>query len=438
MGSFAINPILKLLDNGNFNGYVKINHGFWDILLKANKKCGWPKSNTNLKLLDEAIGREYFFEGNYVEELLEGVNKASTDIPGLEIVASLGDLPNREISQSDENESFLSTITSIPFNLERAMIFKASVEDGSILQFIKKLESKKLVVVAPSEHCSNSFLSTSQFVQFIEIPYATAIRSRQKILARTRHALLLAPDSYVIIQAGSLSAWLTTSLCMDFPEAKFLDLGIAANSFSPLLLASRNPGWYNARKSPLDQYFGSFATFMGNERSNEETTFEIYSYLSRLSQKIRAHGATMTINDIEILVKEIVIARETNENIAYAFSPLLTDIGKLLHKRGANEASLQCLKLAINPILPGFWQPLHWLSKVEIEIGSFDDALNRLESACQISKFEWALKVDASRLCLKMTNRQDALNYLGASLDLVDEPNQAQKKLIEELGVKTS
>jgi tetratricopeptide (TPR) repeat protein len=429
----AINPIMELLDDRHFNGYVKINHGFWDLLFKANQQHGWPRNECDLELLDKEISKDYFFNSNYVEELLDGVNEARNKIPGLEIVASLGDLPNRLTSQVGEKELFLSTITSIPFDLDRSMIFKAAVEDGSMLSFIKRIESKQLIVVAPSEHCSNSFLSASPLVEFIEIPYSTAIRSRKKILARIKSSLMLVPDSWVIIQAGSLSAWITTRLCLDFPDARFLDLGIAANSFSPMLLASRNQGWYAARKSNLNQYFTLFNDYMGITRSSETDMLDVFSYISQANQNVRARGATMSIHDVDVLVKQILHTRDSNERSANAFSPLLTDIGKLLQKKGAMEASLNCLTLAKEHTLPGFWQLLHQMYKVEIELENFDSALNHLEEARQIGKFEWLLSVEASMHCLKLNNRQGAMKFLETSLDLVDAPNKVQLKLLKKL-----
>lgn len=196
--------------------YAKINHGFWERLIREAERrakgADLPVDPFDAELLG----------------MLQGLPSLDPPIdfgagplawPGSEGIGGYPRLPVAKV------EALIAA--SVPAAAQTAdpLVWRSSLCDGGFVEVVDALRERVVVVVGPDW--------TETFGAFARLPrcrhvgiHATEAKAGRQDLARR----LIAEhrpeeDPVYLVQAGSLSAWLVIRLAPLLPRATFLDLG---------------------------------------------------------------------------------------------------------------------------------------------------------------------------------------------------------------------
>lgn len=196
--------------------YAKINHGFWERLIREEER--------RAKGADVPVDP---FDAELLE-MLQTLPRSEPPIdfgagplawPGSEGIGGYPRLPIATV------EALIAA--SVPAAAQTAdpLVWRTSLHDGGLVDVIEALRGRQVVVVGPDW--------TGSFGAFARLPRCrhVAIHATQAKAERVGLAARLTaehrPDEepVYLVQAGSLSAWLVIRLAPVLPRATFLDLG---------------------------------------------------------------------------------------------------------------------------------------------------------------------------------------------------------------------
>jgi dTDP-4-amino-4,6-dideoxygalactose transaminase len=230
---------------------IKITHGFWERLVRIERAVGWPVDEASRRLADRVGGRsgEGFFTGGFVDELVALLGGLPDD-PALRVGVALsawrGD--DRIVGTPRYPAACLAMVDRLlPAHARRCdgLILKTAVETGDFLSFMEALKPFHVIVVGPAIVAGFGTFARLASHDFVEIHPTQARVTRFEIEARVAAAVTAAPagrEVAVLAQAGSLAAWLVLRLRPRWPDARFVDAGLALSLCAPDDILVRNWG----------------------------------------------------------------------------------------------------------------------------------------------------------------------------------------------------
>jgi len=230
---------------------IKITHGFWERLVRIERAMAWPVDEARRRAADAVGGRsgEGFFAGGFVDELvalLRGLPDDSGLRVGVALSAWRGD--DRAVGTPRYPAACAAMVERLlPAHARRydGLILKTAVETGDFLTFMEALAPFHVIVVGPAVIAGFGAFARLESHDFVEIHPTRARLARVEIEARVAAAIAAAPAGRpvaVLVQAGSLAAWLILRLRPRYAEVRWVDGGLALSLCAPDDILVRNWG----------------------------------------------------------------------------------------------------------------------------------------------------------------------------------------------------
>jgi len=211
---------------------IKINHGYWERLVRADEHLAAGISDP--VELDNLLGQPFLFVTDYLSDMQDALDRLSGASGNVELSATpyawpasrrIGGMPRRGLA---------ATLAKIRKHVHErhinddGLIWKQAVYDGSIRLLFDRLRDRSVVLVGPPWllHLGD-FAGIPDFRHEVIDPVGARGKRHEFIAAlRARHD----PSSHLLylVQAGSFSPWLGARL-MDFANASVLDIGLPLN-----------------------------------------------------------------------------------------------------------------------------------------------------------------------------------------------------------------
>lgn len=209
--------------------------------------------------LDHLIGRRYFTEGGFLDELAFEISNwppppfgpflscSSRAFPDEDSLAPLPPTPRDRIDVfiRDRAPPFAAGVDGL--------LWKRAVLDGTISNFLHSLRNRKVVLVGPTHLQAHQQCWRWPNFEMIEISRIDARAERECILNRIVAAMAGVDYPIVALQCGSMSAWMVARLFKRGVQAAVLDLGRALDFIDPGLIL--NQPWGAAHAETLVRNF---------------------------------------------------------------------------------------------------------------------------------------------------------------------------------------
>jgi dTDP-4-amino-4,6-dideoxygalactose transaminase len=231
--------------------FIKITHGFWERLVRIERSVGWPRDDAGRAAADAAAGRvgEGFFADGFVEELIALLG-AMPDDEALRVGVALGAWRGdaRIVGTPRYPDDCAAMVDRLlPAHARRTdgLVLKTAVETGAFLSFMTALAPFHVIVLGPALIAGFGEFARLQSHTFIEIHPTQARRARRYIESALAAAIKAAPVGRpvcVLLQAGSLSAWLVLRLRPRCGQVRWVDGGLALSLCAPDDILGRNWG----------------------------------------------------------------------------------------------------------------------------------------------------------------------------------------------------
>lgn len=244
----------------NFS-FIKINHGFWEGIADAYAAYGEPIAAKHHVAADRVARRPFFFEGGFVDELLQLLRKAvrSPDralFIGLELSAWPGDeaLVGTPVRPERSNPVVKEFRTANTADVD-GLLLKRAVMDGEILKLFDTLRSMRVILVGPQYIEPLGQAAGWEHFEFLPIHPKNARKTRLHTETQLR-SLLDQPcerATCVLLQAGTLAPYWILRLRDLYPRTRWIDGGLAFSIASPEDLLERHWGQVY-RKEILSTY----------------------------------------------------------------------------------------------------------------------------------------------------------------------------------------
>lgn len=196
--------------------YAKINHGFWERLIREaerrTKGADLPIDPFDAELLG----------------MLKNLPHADPPIdfgagplawPGSEGIGGYPRLPVARVQAQID--------ACVPVEAQTAdpLIWRSSLSDGGFIEVVEALRGRDVVVVGPDWTETFGAFARLTRCRHVCIHATQAKAGREDLAQRLVAEHQPETDPVYLIQAGSLSAWLVIRLAPLLPKASFLDLG---------------------------------------------------------------------------------------------------------------------------------------------------------------------------------------------------------------------
>lgn len=195
--------------------------------------------------MDRLIQRRFFTESGFLDEISSDLAHWSPPPNGPFLSCSSQAFPDDELlaplppMRRHKIDEFIRThAPSFAAGVD-GLIWKRGVLDGSIVGFLKSLGKNKVVLVGPAHLRVHQKCWRWPTFEMIEIHPAEARAERESILDRIVTAISGADFPIVLLQCGSLSAWMVARLFRRNAEAAVLDLGRALDFIDPDLILAQ-------------------------------------------------------------------------------------------------------------------------------------------------------------------------------------------------------
>ncbi|MCP4475079.1 MAG: hypothetical protein GY821_11060 [Gammaproteobacteria bacterium] len=232
--------------------YTKINHGFWENLVKIEQKLNGLKAD-NYKIawrLDRETYQD-MMECGFLDEILTMFQQLNQRPKNLLTAFSYDSSPgsNRTTCDPTVGKSACERIFSLTLpsgyrNDGTGLEFKMAAISGDIKHFFDYIANKPSLLIGGKEVALLSKFIGAADMKQMRISSGRAKLVRQKILAKTQALLEKEPwRKIILIQAGSLSFWLTVKLQRLFPAITLLDIGMPLDLGNFTLVDNRKEGW---------------------------------------------------------------------------------------------------------------------------------------------------------------------------------------------------
>jgi len=231
---------------------AKINHGFWDTW-RTVEELRTPEPDISPAELDRAVRRRFMVEGGFLDEMEEVLKKWRPPPGGPYLSCSADAFPGEDRmtpvprTPREGMEDILAR-KAPSFSLNSGgLVWKKAVLDGSIGKFLRAIGDQQVIVVGPPHLRVHEQIWRWPDVHFEEIHPTDARKDRHAILQRLERILASQQFSTVLLQCGSLSAWMVSRLHR--PDANYcvFDLGRALDFVDPDKSLSQPWGAVHAR-----------------------------------------------------------------------------------------------------------------------------------------------------------------------------------------------
>jgi dTDP-4-amino-4,6-dideoxygalactose transaminase len=273
---------------------IKLTHGFWERLERIERAVGWPVAAAAREVADRVGGRsgEGFFAGGFVDELLALLGGLPDD-PALWVGVALSAWRGDErIVGTPRHPAGCAAMVErlLPAHARRCdgLILKTAVETGDFLTFLEALAGFHVIVVGPPVIAGFGAFARLASSAFVEIHPTQARLARFEIEARVAAAITAAPAGRpvaVLLQAGSLAAWLVLRLRPRSPGVRWVDGGLALSLCAPEDILVRN--WGRVWRAWIVR---SYNLWTGAALPTEET-LPVLAAAARLGAEIEARRA---------------------------------------------------------------------------------------------------------------------------------------------------
>ncbi len=232
--------------------YTKINHYFWEMLVKIERQLNGLKAD-NHKIawrLDRQIYHD-MMECGFLDEMLAMFQQLNQRPKNLLTAFSYHSSPGSSRTTCDPTvgKSACERIFSLVLpkgyrNNGTGLEFKMAAITGDIKDFFDYVAGKPSLLIGGKEVRLLPEFIGARDMKHMQISSGRAKLSRQKILTKTRALLEKEPwRKIVLIQAGSVSFWLTVKLQRIFPAITICDMGLPLDLGNFTLLNTRKNGW---------------------------------------------------------------------------------------------------------------------------------------------------------------------------------------------------
>lgn len=239
---------------------AKLNHGFWENWLEVERELERGVYNPGAAL-DGAIRRRYFTEGGFLEELRAELlawaeppdgpflSCSSQAFPHDDFLAPLPPIPREQIDR------FIGK-KAPPFSVGvDGLIWKRAVLNGSIAGFLQGLSGSRVVMVGPAHLKAHQECWRWRDFAMVDIHPTEARAEREMIFDRALSASANADYPVLLLQCGSMSAWMVAKLFRWGVQAAVLDLGRALDFIRPEVILTQP--WGAAHTETLARNFAS-------------------------------------------------------------------------------------------------------------------------------------------------------------------------------------
>ena len=259
-----IGAFLKAFQERENFAYSKINHGFWEALGDVYCELGEPVNSADHVEADRIAKRKDFFEGGFVDELLEllRINIVPPLDPSLFLAFELTAWPddNAIIGTPFFPERSVPVLEKVTGAYEKSvdgLLLKRAVMDGSINTLFDALKDFHVVLVGPEYIQPLLTLAKFDNSDFVAIHPTDARRDRLETETKLRGMLndltMNNKQVCVLLQAGTLAPYWILKLRADFPTVRWIDGGLALSIGCPDDLLKR-PWGKTYRKEIISTY----------------------------------------------------------------------------------------------------------------------------------------------------------------------------------------
>ena len=235
-----LDAFVHAFDRDDSFAYLKINHGFWEVLADVEFEMGWPASDEERSRADVIARRPSFFAGGFVDELIALLENTARDHPSslhvcLELSAWPGD--NRIIGtpfRPERSKPLFERFAGSFQRLGSGLLLKQAVNDGTIARFFERLPAYYVVLVGP-EYLSPFFeLVGINDGKFIPIHSSRARENRDEVEEWIRTSITGASrPPVVLLQAGTLAPYWILRMHRQHPGVRWVDGGLAFSICDP-------------------------------------------------------------------------------------------------------------------------------------------------------------------------------------------------------------
>ncbi|MPZ55016.1 MAG: hypothetical protein GEU91_00690 [Rhizobiales bacterium] len=233
-------------------GYTKLNHGFWERLVRIETLIGTfsVSDEDRAREIDRRTGTPFFLETGFLPEFLDLYRETAPRLTNVVFAVSTGAWPGSDVIEGTPYmgkancQKLIGRLT--PAGLNRAgdgLEFKRAVINGEITRLTDALRRHPILIVGPKMIAALAEFLGHHDATFIDIHERAARGARHDILAAIGQAVDRPGQlPVVLIQAGSLSTWLTIKLRERFEQLTILDLGSVLSLCNIPLVARQNWG----------------------------------------------------------------------------------------------------------------------------------------------------------------------------------------------------
>ena len=235
-----LEAFLHAFDRDDSFAYLKINHGFWEVLANVESEMGWPANDEERSRADVIARRPAFFAGGFVDGLIALLENTARDhSPSLHVCLELSAWPgdNRIIGtpfRPERSKPLFERFAGSFQRLGNGLLLKQAVNDGTIARFFERLPAYYIVLVGP-EYLSPFFeLVGIEDAKFIPIHSSRARENRDEAEEWIRTAIAGASKPpVVLLQAGTLAPYWILRMHRQHPGVRWVDGGLAFSICHP-------------------------------------------------------------------------------------------------------------------------------------------------------------------------------------------------------------
>jgi dTDP-4-amino-4,6-dideoxygalactose transaminase len=226
--------IFDLLARRQRFSYVKINHGFWERLLKTEKTYDLPEAAR--KKLDWG---NFFLVDGFREEIVQQLRRGVSTREGFLLAVSLCAFPgsSRLTGWPPPNQELADLVVRLlpaTNQLRDGLMWKWVALEGRLPELAAELKQRPVLLVGPAHLKGLKEYFLLERFSHVEIPLRTARRDRWKICDQIAQWSARAhSDAIVLFQAGSLSIWLIAQLDRQLCPSTLLDMGRVLDLAAP-------------------------------------------------------------------------------------------------------------------------------------------------------------------------------------------------------------
>ena len=232
--------------------YTKINHGFWERLIRIKALTGGTLDvkPAEAEALDAQTGKPCFLATGFLKEFL-GLIAGIGSLPGdFRFAATPYAWPAcRRIlgvpfAGLNEVESIIRQYVPADIPQEDGIFWKTATIDGRIAEFYAALRTRRVALVGPRWLSRFGAFAKLPDFTFIEIDEEAARCERADILRRvSRYAAAAGGKPTIILfQGGPVATWLILKLHGNVANCTLIDMGVALNICSISVVARQDWG----------------------------------------------------------------------------------------------------------------------------------------------------------------------------------------------------